>query len=385
VEVIKQKNLIISSLLTTLFLLLISTPGIAGLLSDAFVDPSDGYLDMSNWILDKEGILPVPVIITEPAVGYGGGLAGVYFHDKPGARKGTPPSVSALVGAATENGTWFVGGGHMGIWANDNIRYTGGLGGGLVKMDYYGLSGFDGRDKNQGVHFETKALFMLQELQFRLWDSAFFAGISYTLIDTQNTFELSLEEPTPGLPGVEFDSRSAALSLMLNYDSRDNMFTPSKGIAAEIKVMSFNDAWGGDQNFEKYSALLTYYTPFYKNLVLGLRGNAKAVVGDAPFYSYPYIDMRGIKVMQYQGDKTLLGEAEIRWSFTPRWALVGFGGGGKAYNDGKKGNTDIIYSKGLGVRYLIASKLGLQMGIDIAKGPDDTAFYIQFGSSWALK
>ena len=208
-EVIKQKNLIISSLLTTLFLLLISTPGIAGLLSDAFVDPSDGYLDMSNWILDKEGILPVPVIITEPAVGYGGGLAGVYFHDKLGARKGSPPSVSALVGAATENGTWFVGGGHLGIWANDNVRYTGGLGTGLVKMDYYGL--VDELGKNEGVQFETK-------------------------------------------------------------------------------VMSFNDAWGGDQNFEKYSALLTYYTPFYKNFVLGLRGNAKAVEGEAPFYSYPYID-----------------------------------------------------------------------------------------------
>jgi len=381
----KNSSIILSNLLASLLLLLISIPCLAGSFSDAFIDPSDGYLDMSNWLLNKKGLLPVPVIITEPAIGYGGGLAVVYFHDKLGAQKGIPPSVSALVGAATENGTWFVGGGHMGIWAQDNIRYTGGLGAGVVKMDYYGLSGFDGRGKNQGVHFETEAQFMMHELQFRLWDSNFFAGIGYTLIDTKNAFKLSPETPTPGLPGVKFDSRSAALSLMLNYDSRDNMFTPSKGIAAEIKVMSFNDAWGSDQNFEKYSALFTYYTKLNKKLVLGLRGSAKSIDGDAPFYAYPYIDMRGIKAMQYQGDKTLLGEAELRWSFTPRWALVGFGGAGKAYNEGKKGNTDIIYSKGVGMRYLIASKLGLQMGIDIAQGPDDTAFYIQFGSSWALK
>ena len=151
----KQKNLIIGNLLATLFLLLISTPGIAGSLSDVFIDPSDGYLDMSNFLLDKKGLIPVPIIITEPAIGYGVGLAGVYFHDKPepGARKGTPPSVSALAGAATEIGTWFVGGGHMGIWAKDNIRYTGGLGAGLIKMEYYGLSGFDGRGKAQGVYF----------------------------------------------------------------------------------------------------------------------------------------------------------------------------------------------------------------------------------------
>ncbi len=59
--------------------------------------------------------------------------------------------------------------------------------------------------------------------------------------------------------------------------------------------------------------------------------------------------MRGIKAMQYQGDKTLLGEAELRWSFTPRWTLVGFGGVGKAYNDGRKEDSDVIYTKGLGI------------------------------------
>ena len=41
------------------------------------------------------------------------------------------------------------------------------------------------------------------------------------------------------------------MSVMLNYDSRDNFFTPSRGVAAEIKVMAFNGAWGSDQDFEK--------------------------------------------------------------------------------------------------------------------------------------
>jgi outer membrane translocation and assembly module TamA len=171
---------------------------------------------------------------------------------------------------------------------------------------------------------------------------------------------------------------------MLNYDSRDNIFTPSEGIAAEIKAMSFNKTWGGDDDYENYSAMLLYYTKLRDNLVLGLRGETKIIDGDAPFYSYPFINMRGVKAMQYQGDQTLLGEAELRWSLTPRWTLVGFGGAGKAYNSGRKEDSDVIYSKGLGIRYLIASKLGLQTGIDVAWGPDDTAIYIQFGSAWAL-
>jgi len=65
--------------------------------------------------------------------------------------------------------------------------------------------------------------------------------------------------------------------------------------------------------------------------------------------------------------------------------LIGFYGAGKAYNSGIKKDTDFINTIGTGIRYLIASRLGLQMGLDIAKGPYDTAVYIQFGSSWAAK
>ena len=367
-----------------IFVILILLPSLtqAGWLDDTFIDPSDGYLDMSNWMLNQDGFLPVPIIITEPATGYGGGLAAVYFHDKLGAKKGVSPSVSALVGAGTENGTWFVGAGHLGIWADDNIRYTGEIGTGLIKMQYYGLPN---QGERNGVNFETKAIFLMQEIQFRLWDSPFFAGISYVFSDTKNTFKLSSDEPLFDLPGSKFDARTAAVSLMLNYDSRDNMFTPNKGIAAEIKVMNFDDLWGSDNDFWKYSASILNYTTLSDRLVLGLRGDAEFIDGDAPFYSYPFIDMRGVKAMQYQGDDILLGEIELRWEVTPRWVLVGFGGAGKAYNDGIKEDSDIIYSKGVGVRYLIAAKLGLQMGVDVAQGPDDTSIYIQFGSAWALK
>ncbi len=173
----------------------------AGWLSDTFIDPSDGAFDASTWLLEKDGFMPVPVIITEPAVGYGGGLAAVYFHDKLGAKKGVSPSVSALVGAATENGTWFVGGGHFGVWDDDNIRYTGAIGTGLFKMQYYGLP-----DRN-GVYFEMKNLLLVQEIQFRLGASPVFAGASYTFVDTRNTFKLTASDPLDTLPGTKFDSR----------------------------------------------------------------------------------------------------------------------------------------------------------------------------------
>ena len=42
----------------------------------------------------------------------------------------------------------------------------------------------------------------------------------------------------------------------------------------------------------------------------------------------------------------------------------------------------VVVSKGVGFRYLIATRYGFVMGADIARGPEDTAFYIQAGSTW---
>ncbi|MDH3990361.1 MAG: glyceraldehyde-3-phosphate dehydrogenase, partial [Gammaproteobacteria bacterium] len=47
-----------------------------------FVDPDDGRFDASSFLADNAyGFLPVPIIITDPAVDGGLGLVGVFFHE----------------------------------------------------------------------------------------------------------------------------------------------------------------------------------------------------------------------------------------------------------------------------------------------------------------
>jgi hypothetical protein len=40
------------------------------------------------------------------------------------------------------------------------------------------------------------------------------------------------------------------------------------------------------------------------------------------------------------------------------------------------------YAGGLGFRYLLARALGLHMGLDVAKGPEQYAIYVVTGSSF---
>lgn len=64
---------------TVCALVLLLCGAVQAQLPDRFLDPDDGMLDLSKHLLEHKGILPVPIIITEPAVGYGGGLVGVFL------------------------------------------------------------------------------------------------------------------------------------------------------------------------------------------------------------------------------------------------------------------------------------------------------------------
>ena len=84
------------------------------------------------------------MIITEPAIGEGLGVALGYFHptkspktyqpksiessgvvrDISIARK-PPPTITGAFGAGTSNGTYVGGVGHINTFRNDTIRYTG--------------------------------------------------------------------------------------------------------------------------------------------------------------------------------------------------------------------------------------------------------------------
>lgn len=70
-----------TSILLLASALLSSTSLQAGVM-DNFIDPKDGRLDGSQFILDNAvGFLPVPLTVTDPAVGVGGGAALLFFHE----------------------------------------------------------------------------------------------------------------------------------------------------------------------------------------------------------------------------------------------------------------------------------------------------------------
>jgi len=356
----------------------------------SFRDPVDNAFDMSSFLLEHKGLLPVPVIITEPALGYGGGAALLYFHHRKKQYKTyVAPDVSGVVGLATSNGTWGAGAFHAHTFGENRVKTITAIIKPNVNIDYYGNNS-DYLAKHP-VTINLDAWFLFQQAEFRIAQSNFYVGASYSYSKSEVSFNL---DTIPGRPItnkiIELINKQKGTSVistltpMVVYDTRNNAFTPTKGINAEL-TLDYSAGWLGSSNDYSIAHTNFYgYQPISPSLFSGWRFEGSYLMGDAPFYAYPFVSLRGIPAMRYQSDNAIVAETEWRYKVYKRFSLTAFTGGGKAFQSFDNfSDMDWAYTIGTGFRYEIASKLGTHMGIDFAWGnAKDFAFYIVFGSSW---
>lgn len=340
-----------------------------------FIDPEDRHLDASEF-LENGGFIPLPIIITEPAVGGGLGIAAAFIKNpEPGS--GNDPRRSFLGYIRTQNGSSAGFGGQFGSAFGGNLKYDVILGAGSINLDYFptGLP--------QGISFNNEATFFLGSARYRLGQSNWFLGPSVTAINTSVSPNLNGGPTLP--PALAVDLELNALGLGLHFDNRDNSFTPNSGTNVVLDARRYDDAFGSDADFSVFDAFAAHFWEFGKGWNLAGMAQFNATRGDTPFFMEPSIAIRGVPFNRYQGDRVLSTEIELRKRMTPRWGAVGFAGYGKSTARGQsqlQADHD-AWGVGAGVRYRIARKLGLDFGLDVARGPEDTVVYIQFGHAWA--
>jgi hypothetical protein len=350
-----------------------------------FRDSLDHKIDLSDWVITSKGFIPVPYLITEPALGgIGGALVPVFIKpnspyldsiDGKLVKSRVKPNILAVGAAYTANGTWFVGGGTAGTikkW-RANYRLFGGYAD--VNMNFYRTlpNGTEG-----SFEFNLKTVPIYGQFTKQIGLSGWSLGLDYLYLNT------SIANPNPLFNNPkEVSGTVSKLGLVFDFDKRDNIFTPDKGIRWKTSLAGSDENIGSDYGFTTLSSSAFWYIPVSKQLIAGFRAEYQQIWGSAPFYMKPFIVMRGIPIMRYQGTSTALAETEWRWDFTSRHSLVGFGGAGKALSEGDSFQTsDFRVSGGAGYRYLLARKLKLRAGIDIARGPEQWAYYIVFGTNW---
>jgi hypothetical protein len=348
-----------------------------------FFDADDGWFDISGFLDTAYGFVPVVAPITEPAVGYGAAGALVFIDRNPPGKdqEYTRPNIAAVGGLATENGTRGLFAGHLGTWMDGRLRTLVGVADADVNLEFFGLGG-DRTTGDTGLGYSIAARGGVAGGSYRLGATPLWLGLRYALAKTTVTFDVS-DFGLPGITPNDRDLRLAALTPSLTLDMRDNFFTPTKGWYADLSVPLFREALGGDRNFEKAVLTAMHYRPLTSSLFFSVRGTARTSSDGTPFYLRPFVVLRGVQALRYQGEQAAEVEAELRWQLHPRFSLVGFGGAGIARSESERRDPEkTVTTGGVGFRYLLARKHGLHMGLDVAQGPDEPIFYVVFGSAW---
>jgi hypothetical protein len=347
-----------------------------------FIDTLDNAFDLSYYLYDLHGFLPIASPITEPAVGYGAAVAGMFFIPKEKKEGEIPrfkmPDVVGLAGGLTENKTWFAGGGYFGFWNDDRVRYRGVFGYGDINLKFYGTN--NNLPQNKYIDFSIESYFFLQQVIFRIKDTHFFLGGKYQL----GKSNVTLFQNSDLIKPRDQNLLNSGIGIIAEYENFDNILSPNRGLRVNITFDQFLTVLGGDRDFGRISTFMHYYHPIISSKWTGgLRIESQVATGDTPFYMLPFIYLRGVPAMRYQGEMIALIETEHQFNITRRWSLVGFGGYGRTFESlTKMESGSNAWNVGSGFRYLIARALGLKMGIDVARGPEQTAIYIVVGTSW---
>lgn len=346
-----------------------------------FRDTLDNAFDLSKFLLELHGFVPIISPITEPAVGYGAAAIGVYFIPKEPKENVAfqMPDMVGLGGGYTQNGTWFAGGGYLGFWKNNSIWYRGVVGYGDINLKFYG-NGNDFLEENP-ISFNLASSFLLQQVLFRIGQSHFMIGGNYVFSKTKIT--LFEERDMDWLDPYEFDLINSGVTLLTQYETFNSLLSPTKGVTVQLFLRSYYEFLGSDTHSQRMTFSTVGYIPLKERWVSGFRFESMLASESTPFYMLPYISMRGVPAMRYQGQMTLLAETEQYVRAYKRWGLVGFAGYGRSVADVEDWDGGAnVWNAGGGFRYLVARQLGLQMGIDAGWSPDDWGIYIIFGSAW---
>jgi len=350
-----------------------------------FKDPEDGYLDVSGFLDAPFGFIPVPLPITEPAVGFGGALAAVFINQDKGNRR---PDLYGVGAMRTSNGSDGFFAGHSGYYLDNRLQLLAAVIKTSVNLDFHGL----GRDPvldREPLRYNLDITGGGLGTNWQLGESDWHLGVGYGYAEVSSSFVrdearqrfLAREPGTPLAPKTTV----SGLRLAIGHDSRDNIFTPTKGWFTELSFGASAEAIGSSDNFQIVDWVNMWYHPIVpEKLFFGIYSDVRQGFNDVPFFLRPAIGMRGVPLQRYQGDGMACAEGELRWQFLKRWSLVGFAGIGHTWTGNDPfGHGETIVSGGGGIRYLIARRYGLHMGIDAAWSKEDSAIYIQFGSAWA--
>jgi len=327
-------------------------------------------------------IAPIPG--ANPTFGWTLAMPVAILYRPPSLDDDDPPWITGAGGFYAENDSWAAGLFHRMNIRNDRWRFMGGLAYADMVYNYYGGGGVSGNDSH---YVEINQTFGggLGEVLIRVWPHVY-AGLQVMgMSTTVESIRFPNLDPDFTIPDIGLQMNLVDLIPRLIWDTRDNEFYPSRGNYLNFTITLSSADWGSDFEYLLYGLDWNYFYPLAENQVLAVRFAGKYAGGSVPFFRLPALgqgaDLRGYVAGVYRDKLLLTWQAEYRIRITPRIGLVGFAGVG-FLGSGWDDISEALPSYGAGLRWVIAPENNISFRIDVARGEDNTEWYLGVGEAF---
>ncbi|MDN5278249.1 MAG: outer membrane protein insertion porin family [Clostridiales bacterium] len=205
--------------------------------------------------------------------------------------------------------------------------------------------------------------------------------------------KLTPTDSTATAPAGIFNGRLQTFAAILDKDTRDNRFRPTRGLHDSFWVETTGGLLKGPNQYTKYMLALRRYFAISQNrktvvAIQGVGGQTEIGEGFVPIYDMFSVGgsdtVRGYEEREFLGTKVFYANLELRQNFAKNFDAVLFYDVGSAWGtdyDRKKQDFDLKQGYGIGIR--LQTPLG-PVALDYGKATDrgDGTTYINFGSSF---
>jgi outer membrane protein assembly factor BamA len=324
-----------------------------------------------NW---KISAFPVAFYTPETAFGFGGlGIGTFHLKDEP--RDTRPSSLQLGISYTTKN--------QFLLYApfefykdKEKWRLEGELGYYKYFYNFFGV-GIDSREENEETYevtFPRARVSLLRELL-----PGFSAGLAY---EFDAFYNLKIKEggilETSDVPGKR-DGTVSNVGIRAFYDTRDNIFFPTKGVYIQGNVFTSSKLLGSTFNYSKFELDNRYYRKVGKRQVVAANLFFASSSEDTPFYDLYYLGSkrtRGINNRRFQDNAELSLALEYRFPIAGRFGGAVFGSTGTVAPDlGEIFSSAYKNAAGAGLRYIINKRDGVRIRMDYGISSEGGNFY----------
>jgi len=332
----------------------------------------------------KSSFILLPILFYTPETKIAGGLGCLYYFRTSDHKVKTRPSSIWMGLIYTQKKQFFIDF-YPDLYLKKEVYHlTGNFSFRKFPDKFFGIGNNTTEDMEE--HYTSQAFNLALCLQKKV-RSKLYVGLQYEfehskIIKVENNGQLVKGEIEGSKGGT-----TSGMGAVINWDDRDSIIYPTRGIFCQLSANLFNQALGSDYNYNKFNLDFRQYSTLFFSHVLASQGYINIITGNPPFQKLSLLGGQNIFRGYYQGryrDKNMIVfQTEYRMPIMWGFGLVGFVGIGDVadkMSNFKFGNFK--YSIGLGIRYQISREEGTNLRLDFGFGKKSSGVYITLNEAF---